>query len=180
MPEMVGLTLARAIKTDPSLSRTKLLALSSVDRQESSAPTEESGFSAWLRKPVRQSLLHDWLRRSLGTLDALPTQPMMVLAIPTQNSGHILLVEDNLVNREVSTGMLERLGYQVTVAEDGQQALTVSARASFDLILMDCQMSGMDGFTATAGIRSRERETRAPHIPIIALTANAMVGDRER
>ena len=180
MPEMDGLTLARAIKTDPSLSRTKLLALSSVDRQESSAPTEESGFSAWLRKPVRQSLLHDWLRRSLGTLDALPTQPMMVLAIPTQNSGHILLVEDNLVNREVSTGMLERLGYQVTVAEDGQQALTVSARASFDLILMDCQMPGMDGFTATAGIRSRERETRAPHIPIIALTANAMEGDRER
>ncbi len=180
MPDMDGIMLAKAIKTDPDTRHIDLLALSSIDRQTPEESNDALGFSVWLRKPVRQSLLKDCLRRRLWRAPALPPPQPPVPTAQTPALGRVLLVEDNPVNREVSTGMLELIGYHVAVAEDGQQALTVSATDSFDLILMDCQMPVMDGFTATAGIRSRERDTRAPHIPIIALTANAMEGDRER
>lgn len=181
MPDMDGIMLAKAIKTDPDTRHVDLLALSSIDRQTQEENNDSHEFSVWLRKPVRQSLLKDCLRRRLWRAPALlsPPHPPMPTA-QTPALGRILLVEDNSVNREVSTGMLELIGYHVTVAEDGQEALTVSATDDFDLILMDCQMPVMDGFTATAGIRNRERDTRAPRIPIIALTANAMEGDRER
>jgi len=99
---------------------------------------------------------------------------------PTRLTGRMLLVEDNPVNREVATGMLELLGYHVDSTENGQRALEVSAAGAYDVILMDCQMPLMDGFTATSHIRERERQTQAARIPIIALTANAMEGDRDR
>ena len=92
----------------------------------------------------------------------------------------MLLVEDNPINREVATGLLELLGCHVDSAEDGRQALEVSATGAYDVILMDCQMPVMDGFTATARIRERERQTQAARIPIIALTAHAMEGDRDQ
>ena len=99
---------------------------------------------------------------------------------PHAHGTRVLLVEDNPVNREVATGLLALLGYHVDSAEDGQQAIEVSAADAYDVILMDCQMPVMDGFTATATIRERERQTQAVRIPIIALTANAMEGDRDR
>ncbi|MDO9118606.1 MAG: response regulator [Nitrospira sp.] len=182
MPDMDGIMLARAIKEDPRTRHMELLALSSVDSQEHGGDGKALGFAAWLRKPVRQSLLRDCLRRlRQGAIDR-PPEPVPAPTPATLRSslGRVLLVEDNPVNREVSTGMLDILGYDVTVAEDGQQALTVSAANSFDLILMDCQMPVMDGFTATARIRDREQQTQVARIPIIALTANAMDGDRER
>ncbi len=180
MPEMDGFMLAQAIKADPAICHVDLLALSSIDSQAYSRDATAPEFFAQLRKPVRQSLLKDCLqRRRLGTPATSPVHTPLPTT-PAPLPGRVLLVEDNPVNREVSTGMLELIGYHVTVAEDGQQALTVSAADSFDLILMDCQMPVMDGFTATAGIRNREQDARAPRIPIIALTANAMEGDRER
>ncbi len=179
MPDMDGLMLADAIKTDPRTSHLDLLALSSSDSLVHGGDGAALGFFAWLRKPVRQSLLKDCLRRRGQGIAATPPRqaPMPVGQIP---HGRALLVEDNPVNREVSTGMLELLGYHVTVAEDGQQGVAASAIEAFDLILMDCQMPVMDGFTATARIRDREQRTHAARIPIIALTANAMDGDRER
>jgi two-component system sensor histidine kinase/response regulator len=179
MPDMDGLMLADAIKTDPRTSHLDLLALSSSDSLVHGGDGAALGFFAWLRKPVRQSLLKDCLRRRGQGIAATPPRqaPMPVGQIPL---GRVLLVEDNPVNREVSTGMLELLGYHVTVAEDGQQGVAASAIEAFDLILMDCQMPVMDGFTATARIRDREQRTHAARIPIIALTANAMDGDRER
>ncbi len=180
MPDMDGFMLAQAIKTDPALRHIDLLALSSIDSHASGKDGTTPEFSVWLRKPVRQSLLKDCLRRRrFGNL-ALPPTPAPRPLTPAPALGHVLLVEDNPVNREVSTGMLELLGYHVTVAEDGQQAVAASAIESFDLILMDCQMPVMDGFMATARIRDREQQTHAARIPIIALTANAMDGDRER
>ena len=180
MPDMDGLMLAHAIKTDPRACQIDLLALSSSDGLPHGGDGTALGFFAWLRKPVRQSLLRDCLRRRRqGT----PTIPPVQTPTPigqTTLLGHVLLVEDNSVNREVSAGMLELIGYQVTIAEDGQTALAASGTEAFDLILMDCQMPGMDGFTVTAAIRNRERQTNAPRIPIVALTANAMDGDRER
>ena len=92
----------------------------------------------------------------------------------------MLLVEDNPINREIAVGLLELLGYHVDSAEDGRQACTLTATHPYSVILMDCQMPVMDGFTATATIRERERQQQAARIPIIALTANAMEGDRDR
>ncbi|MBX9657574.1 MAG: response regulator [Nitrospiraceae bacterium] len=180
MPDMDGLMLAKAIKADPRTGHIDLLALSSSESLVHGGDGTALGFFAWLRKPVRQSLLRDCLRRRRQGASATPPRqaPMPVGQIPLL--ARVLLVEDNPINREVSTGMLELLGYHVTVAEDGQQAVAASAIEAFDLILMDCQMPVMDGFTATARIRDREQQTPVARIPIIALTANAMDGDRER
>ncbi len=92
----------------------------------------------------------------------------------------ILLVEDNAVNREVAVGMLESLGCAAHSAENGRLALEAMNAAAYDAVLMDCQMPVMDGLTATAEIRRREQHSGGARVPIIALTANAMEGDRER
>jgi two-component system, sensor histidine kinase and response regulator len=91
----------------------------------------------------------------------------------------ILLVENNLVNQKVATRFLEKKGHKVFLAESGQKALEAWRERAFDVILMDVQMAEMDGFEATAIIREQEK-TSGRHTPIIAMTAHAMVGDRER
>jgi len=94
---------------------------------------------------------------------------------------HVLVAEDNETNQEVALGMLQKLGCKVTLATNGVEALEVVTEKSFDVILMDCQMPVMDGYQATAAIRTTEKkEGGINHIPIIALTANALEGDRER
>jgi CheY-like chemotaxis protein/anti-sigma regulatory factor (Ser/Thr protein kinase) len=93
--------------------------------------------------------------------------------------GRVLLVEDNMANQMVATLLLEKLGYLWDVVANGIEALDAIGRASYDIILMDCDMPQMDGFQATQEVRKREQGTGA-HVPIIAMTANAMQGDRER
>jgi PAS domain S-box-containing protein len=180
MPDVDGLMLARAIKTTPALRSVDLLALSSGETHTHDKTTESLGFVAWLQKPIRQSTLRDCLQRyrqgAVATPFADRPQPLTSPAL----SGRVLLVEDNPVNREVATGLLELLGCHVDSAETGQQALEASATSAYDVIFMDCQMPVMDGFTATARIREREQQTHAARIPIIALTANAMAGDRDQ
>ena len=92
----------------------------------------------------------------------------------------VLVVEDNDINQEVARAMLEAAGHRIEVAADGAEALKKCAEGRFDCVLMDCQMPGMDGYEATRRIRAREAENGAGRVPIIALTANAMSGDRER
>jgi CheY-like chemotaxis protein len=99
--------------------------------------------------------------------------------VPAGMRGNILLVEDNLINQQVALGILQIQGYNVTVANHGREALDAHAQGAFDLILMDCHMPEMDGFEATREIRGRERASPGRHVPIIALTANAMAQDRE-
>jgi signal transduction histidine kinase/CheY-like chemotaxis protein len=108
-----------------------------------------------------------------------PAVPLPLAAAKTHRKLRVLLAEDNAVNQKIAMRVLEKHGYQVTVAADGRQALAALDRASFDVVLMDVQMPGMDGFEATAAIRGHERET-GNHLPIIAMTAHAMPGDRER
>jgi CheY-like chemotaxis protein len=180
MPGMDGLMLARAIKADPALRTVGLLALNSGENQTPGWQTEPLGFIAWLQKPVRQSTLRNCLRRHLQGATAAPSHAGATALTPRETDRRVLLVEDNPVNREVAIGILELLGYRVDSAEDGLQALERSETGAYDLILMDCQMPVMDGFTATMGIRERERQTQATHIPIVALTANAMERDREQ
>ena len=179
MPDMDGLMLARAIKADPALRRVDLLALSSGERDAHRGAADPLGFVAWLQKPVRQSTLRTCLRNYRQGYVAAPAVGEGKALTPPALAGRVLLVEDNPVNREVAIGLLELLGCHVDSAEDGRQALEVSATSAYDIIFMDCQMPIMDGFTATARIRERERQTQAARTPIIALTANAMAGDRD-
>ena len=180
MPDMDGFMLAQAIKSNPVICGITLVALSSVDSHAHRGTTESLGFSAWLQKPARQSTLRDCLFRVHQ--GAAPT-PAAAMPAPLTSHAHgarVLLVEDNPVNREVATGLLELLGYHVDSVEDGRQACDRSATQSYRVILMDCQMPVMDGFAATASIREREQQRHMPRTPIIALTANAMEGDRDR
>jgi CheY-like chemotaxis protein len=94
-------------------------------------------------------------------------------------SRRILLVEDNIINQRVAIGMLAKRGHQVTLAQDGAEAVAVTERHAFDLVLMDLQMPGMSGLDATAAIRKREQATGG-HLRIIAMTARAMASDREQ
>ena len=192
MPEMDGLELAQAIKADAAIQDTKLMLLTSLGPPGPSDP-QHIGILKTLCKPVRQSQLYDCL---LNILAAAPEEqaPREHSGLPlatTQGLGRrVLLAEDNPVNSEVALGMLELAGYRVTMAQNGREAVELSATTPYDLILMDCQMPEMEGFEATRLIREREaaqssRTTRGascntPHVPIIALTAHAMPGDRER
>jgi CheY-like chemotaxis protein len=113
---------------------------------------------------------------------ALPTagpDSMHVAAAPVPSTTRVLLAEDNAVNRHVALAMLRSLGFSADTAVDGREAVDATARVRYDVVLMDCHMPGMDGFSATAMIRERDALTGAPRVPIVALTANAMTGDRE-
>jgi signal transduction histidine kinase/CheY-like chemotaxis protein/HPt (histidine-containing phosphotransfer) domain-containing protein len=183
MPGLNGLDLARAIKSDPGIASVRLVLLTSVGLRGDAAEARRAGIEAYLSKPVRQSELYDCLATLLGKAagdTALVTRHTLSEA-RARFEGRVLLVEDNAVNQEVMLQMLQGLGCRVDVAGDGREALEALSRASYDLVLMDCQMPRMDGFEATAAIRQREAgATEARRTPIVALTAHAMAGDRER
>jgi two-component system, sensor histidine kinase and response regulator len=178
MPDMDGLTLARAIRADPLLRATRVVLLSSAGQPE---PGDALGLDLSLSKPVRLSLLRDALfqlvhGRTLEPAALVPT------AAPTvrQLAGRILLTEDNPINQKVACGMLRKLGLTVEVADNGAEALAMIAAGSYDAVLMDVQMPVLDGFAATRELRTREREGGKPRLPVIAMTANAMSGDRDQ
>jgi two-component system, sensor histidine kinase and response regulator len=192
MPGLDGLALGRAIKSDPAIAETRLLLLSSIGQGD--AGLREAGFLFALSKPIRQSILHDTLLRmhDLGTgvvrIDPdCPGDPdgrnlpHRVRPVPGERlKGRVLLAEDNLINQRVAIGMLTRLGVEVAVADDGAQALERALSEPFDLVLMDCEMPIMDGFEATRCLRERMPAGAGRPLPIVALTANAMAGDRDK
>ena len=194
MPEMDGETLARRIKADPVLAGTTLLMLTSMDDSVRAAQVIAAGFAAYLLKPVRQSVLLEALsqvwaargngaRRDVVTLETLlaarPGRERTVAPARAAIDARVLLAEDNPTNQKIGVLMLEKLGCRVDVAANGQEALDMLALAPYDVVFMDCQMPELDGYEATTEIRRRER-SGAPRVPIIAMTANAMEGDRER
>jgi two-component system, sensor histidine kinase and response regulator len=183
MPDMDGYAVAEWIKADPGLAGTLVVMLTSNDKTGELARCQALGIAARLTKPVRQSELFDVLMKLLPRGEAnAPAQaggavpPVEAAARPLK----ILLAEDHIVNQKVVTSLLEKRGHSVTVAGDGKLALAARANATFDLILMDVQMPEMDGFEAVAAIREDEQTRGLPRMPIVALTAHAMKGDRER
>jgi len=144
----------------------------------------EAGFDAYLTKPVKQSQLYDAISTVLGFLQkAEPADKKVLITRHTLNEAaqrrfKILVVDDNIVNQKVAAKMLEKEGFRCDVAADGKEAVDTLSRIQYDIVFMDCQMPGMDGYEATAEIR--KREGRVKHTPIIAMTAHAMQGDRER
>ncbi len=178
MPGASGYDVAAEIRKDPAFDHLKIILLSSMELNTETDKAEL--FDLLLNKPIRQSLLYD----AVATVQNQERIEEILEQTQRQNSeklhGKILFVDDNLVNQHVGTEMLSRLGLDFDIATNGQEALEASKNERFDLILMDCQMPVMDGFEATRQIRAYERENRSEPIPIIALTANAMQGDREK
>jgi CheY-like chemotaxis protein/HPt (histidine-containing phosphotransfer) domain-containing protein len=178
MPHMDGFALAGRIKQDTRYHDCPLIMLSSAGQPDDASHARQLGISRCLTKPVKHS---DLLDAILGVLGAPPQRSTTPAALAEQNRGQklrILLAEDGLVNQQVALGFLGLAGHQVVVANNGLEAVAAWERGSFDVILMDVQMPEMDGFEATTLIRERERASGA-RIPIIAMTAHAMKGDRE-
>jgi len=180
MPGMDGLTLARIVKGDRAVSGVKLALLTSFGQKGHGAEATRAGISGYLTKPVDEADLHDCLSEILAggaRHPVLVTRHSLREARPP-SSARILVAEDNEVNQKVAVKILEKLGYRVEVADNGEEAVEACLRTAYDALLMDCQMPVVDGFAATA--RIREREGAARHTPIIAMTASAMMGDREK
>ena len=178
-----GLALAAAIKADPAIAGVRLLLLSSEGHAADTAQRREAGIAFQLIKPARECDLLDCIVAPMRTNEGMASGapgPASMRADAPRKRLKALLAEDNPVNVEVAVAMLEGLGLDVVCAADGVQALSAARANDFDLILMDCQMPVMDGFAATAEIRRREQQAgRARSMPIIAITANALQGDRE-
>jgi two-component system, sensor histidine kinase and response regulator len=193
MPEMDGLALARAIKADPAISRTSLVMLSSLSEAMGQGELKAIGIESYLVKPVKQSRLFECLLEVIGqatnlrdpgpVLDTTSGAPPDVF--PPVPALRILMAEDNRVNQRVALAQLHKLGFTAHAVENGLEALEALKKATYDVLLMDCQMPRMDGYEATQAIRREENSEGSaagakPRIHIIAMTANAMIGDREK
>ena len=183
MPDMDGFAVADAIKRDPRLAGSKIVMLTSSGLRGDAARCRELGIEAYLAKPVRQADLLATIRRVLGP-PARAEKPRLITIHSVRESQRrlrVLVAEDNAVNQLLAVRLLEKRGLEVVVAATGRAALDALEDQSFDLVLMDVQMPEMDGLEATIAIRERERaRASGQHIPIIAMTANAMVGDKEQ
>jgi len=175
MPRMDGGVLAAKVRSDPRFAGTWLVCVSSVGLPEGG--TQAAGFDLTMTKPVRQAVVHDVLMQLAGKSEPVVSQNHRSAPGTQLNGLRVLLAEDNAVNRNVAVGMMALLGVEVSVAQDGQQAIEQLAKSDFDLVLMDCQMPIVDGFEATRRIRADRSPNSA--VTIVAMTANAMAGDRE-
>ncbi|MHB8919099.1 MAG: response regulator, partial [Desulfocucumaceae bacterium] len=188
MPDLDGFDLARAIKSDPAAASTRLIALTAYDCGGQRERAMEAGYSAYLSKPVRQSQLFDCIATVMGqpgvektsapcqSQDTLPGRNTPVEEVPGKL---ILLAEDNSANQKLAMLLLKKLGYRAHAVTNGREAVEATLSTNYAVVLMDCQMPEMDGFKATAAIRSAEAGS-SRHVPIIALTAHATEGDREK
>jgi len=175
MPGMDGVELAGAISMAPSLRGARLIMLTStVDRR---AAAREAGVHHYLQKPVRRARLLETVADAMSGLTAAPAAsgPEPV----TDRTDRLLVVEDNAVNQRVLQAMLAKRGFAVDCAGNGREALSMLAAADYGLVFMDCQMPEMDGYQATGAIRAAERDGDE-HLPVVAMTAHALKGDRER
>lgn len=173
MPEMDGVALAEKIRADGRFDRSRLILITSYTGRALHQQADGAGFACMLAKPIGRDELHDAIERAIaaeslsGSHESLPSPKELACLLDM----HVLLVEDNAVNRMVASANLVRLGCTVSVAENGEQALQVMQEQPFDLVLMDCQMPVMDGLTATRAFREYEREHRNESVPIVAMTA---------
>ncbi len=183
MPGMDGLQLARQVKDDPALANLPLVLLTSLAQRGDTGHVAFAVFAETLSKPIRQSQLYNCMTRALGI--GPETEPT-VLPPPVETSaaapapGRVLVAEDNPINQQVARITLEKMGYRVDTVADGQEALRALEELPYDLVLMDCQMPVLDGYAATRVIRDPASRVRRHDIPVVAMTANALAGDRER
>jgi len=184
MPEMSGEQTAKKIKADPLISETVLIMLTSLGNRGDAKRLKDVGVKGYLVKPIKQTQLQKAVVAAIGQEDGALDEiaPMITRHTIAETSFDdilILLVEDQILNQKVATKMMQKWNFKVIIAENGQKAVEALETSSFDLVLMDIQMPVMDGLSATAKIREKEQST-GEHIPIIAMTANTMKGDREK
>ncbi|RJO65000.1 MAG: response regulator [Myxococcales bacterium] len=182
MPKMDGFALAERIKQNPALAKATVMMLSSGDISGASARCRQLRISSYLVKPVRQDELLKAILVALGQNGAPPESDRSKFAAgdgATQKSFRVLLAEDNLINQKIVSTALEKRGHKVAVANNGLEALSWLENDAFDLLLLDIQMPELDGFNTCIEIRQREQGT-GKRLPIIAMTAHALQGDRER
>jgi len=183
MPEMDGVQTAAAIRASGPEGQIQLVLLSSAGESVSGASRAACGFAAVLMKPARQSeILNTLLRIIHSDRDSGNSrQPELDTPSSTLDPGtRVLLAEDNEINQRVALRMLEKWGCEVTLVSTGLEAVEMHAARAFDIVLMDVQMPEMDGLAATRRIREHEAELGTGRTPIVAMTAHAMDGDRER
>jgi signal transduction histidine kinase/DNA-binding response OmpR family regulator len=181
MPEMDGFQLAEKVRKNSQLSGTAVMMLTSAGQRGDAARCRELGLAGYLTKPVGQTELLDAVLRVVGGKDSAERSALVTHHSLREDRKplRILLAEDNAVNRKLASHLLEKHGHNVVTAGNGREALERLESESFDLVLMDVQMPELDGFEATATIRKKE-ETTGVHVPIVAMTAHAMQGDKER
>jgi len=186
MPEMDGETLGKFIKEDPDLKNTILVMMTSIAQRGDTKRIEKIGFAAYLNKPIKQSQLYNCLATVSGKhQDATKVSPVPIvthysLLEDQKHRVRILLAEDNMINQRVTRKILGKLGYNVDTVVNGKEAVESLKSIFYDFVLIDCQMPEMDGYEATYEIRNPESKVLNHNIPIIALTAHAMKGDREK
>jgi signal transduction histidine kinase/DNA-binding response OmpR family regulator/HPt (histidine-containing phosphotransfer) domain-containing protein/HAMP domain-containing protein len=181
MPEMDGFAVAEEIRSHSASDGVKIIMMTSAGRRGDAARSRKLGIEAYLIKPVKRSDLLNAILTAFGT--RFPTEegrPAQARPLAASGRGlHVLLAEDNLVNQKLASRLLEKQAYTVTVVGNGMEAMAALEKEQFDLVLMDVQMPEMSGFEATVAIRDKEEQTGG-HLPIIAMTAHAMTGDREK
>ena len=185
LPDMSGEELGRRIKADAELRATQLVMVTSSGLRGDAARVSQIGFAAYLPKPVTATMLLDCLRQ-LRAQDGVPDGRSGAATLITAHSIserrpaplRILLADDNPVNCRIAGLMLEKAGHQIDVVNDGAEAIEAVRGKSYDLVLMDVQMPGVDGLEATRRIRALATAQAA--VPVIAITANAMQGDDQR
>jgi CheY-like chemotaxis protein len=183
MPEMDGFAVAEMIASLSCARETRVILLSSSDAAHHRSRLKNAKICAYLTKPVKQSELLETILALDAAVEEVSTTPVAVEQVSQvqESRGRLLVVEDNFVNQQLMMRVLAKDGFEVTIAADGSEAVRVLNTETFDAVLMDCQMPTMDGYEATRLIRKAERKARAGHrLPILALTANAMAGDREK
>ena len=185
MPRMDGFQVMEKIRRNPALAGAVVMMLSASRQLADSARARALGVKHCLTKPIGQSELLDAILMSMGAKsedEPIVEEPAPLPPEAQKESLRILLCEDNAVNQRLAIRLLEKSGHRVTLASTGRQGLAAwesAGRSGFDVVLMDIQMPEMDGMEATAAIREREKNSGG-HLPIIAMTAHAMRGDREK
>ncbi|MCC6366190.1 MAG: response regulator [Bryobacterales bacterium] len=180
---------AGALKYDLALRDTPLIAITSTPLRGDGLQLREAGYAGYLNKPIRATQLYETMVELIRKKENAATTPVPAQLVTRHTLAEkekrtrggeplVLLAEDNLINQRIALRLLQKLGVQADVVNNGREALTALDRTAYDLVLMDCQMPEMDGFEATSEIRKREGTSK--HTLICALTANAMVGDREK
>jgi PAS domain S-box-containing protein len=188
MPEMDGFTLVEQLRREPDLAGATVMMLTSADRQGDATRCRQLGMAAYLIKPIKFTELRSAIEAVLPTVVPDHAAGSTVPVANGRGAGangqtvwrlQILVAEDNVVNQRVVLRMLEKLGHMVTLVGNGREALAAVTRTRFDLVLMDVQMPEMDGLEATRALREQEA-AGGGHLRVVAMTAHAMKGDRER
>ncbi len=190
MPDMDGLELAQAIRANPANHTMQLVLMTSMAQRGHAIKSQQAGIAGYLNKPVRQSQLYECLRTVMGpaappVTNAVQAAPRLVTTHTLKESAglrrpRVLLAEDNHTNQMAAVRMLEMMGCQVDVAVNGIEAVDACRTGHYEIVLMDNQMPEMDGITAAREVRKIELAQGRPPVPIVALTADAMQGDREK